>query len=291
MRSSRLCPRLLLLPALLLALAGCWNPFRPEVSTDRVVQSTGAAPQPTSSRNVMKLFKWCWDNQNITEYEKIFTDDFRFAFAEADSQGNAFPGHALIREEEIDIARHLFVGGRLGEPPANSIALEYRSPLIPDPDTRPGKTEPYHVMFQTDVDITIRADQGTFHIQSKAVFFAVVWDSANKENVVHTLHIPENKRRWFIERYEELGPSTVIYRPPDEQAARRLTTWERLLRATSGPAANTDFTPANGRPGSGAAPARSAEGARPEPSAPATATDSGPFDREVTWGWAKSHWY
>lgn len=276
--SGRLLLALLVL-ATAVAIAGCWNPFRPEVSTERIVQSTGAAPQPTSSRNVMKLFKWCWDNQNITEYEKVFTDDFKFAFAESDSQGNQFPGRVLIREEEIESARFLFVGGRSGEPPANSISLQYVSPLIPDRDTRPGKEPPFNVMFQTDVDITLRMDSGTIRVHSKAVFFAVIWGAADIDDVVAALHIPVNERRWFIERYEELGPATVIYQPTDQLGTRRPTTWDRVLRAN--PETAVEHESGDGWRAGSASRTRNVSATRTNALAEL-------LELDVTWGWTKA---
>lgn len=258
MRSSRTLFPLVLVTAV--ALAGCFNPFRPEVSTERTTQSSGVAPRPTSSRNVMKLFKWCWEHQNITYYEQLFTDDFRFQFAEADTQGNQGRDY-LTRGEEIDIERHMFIGGgATGEPPANGITLDYGSPLIPDADTRPGKIEPWHVMFQVDVDITIKTDAQVYRIRSKAVFFVVKMDSAKVEIVQHDLHVPYDPKRWFIERYEELGPATIVYSDPRrlEERARPATTWERVSRAV---------------------PSASGSAAAPETS-----------DLSVSWGWIKGRY-
>jgi hypothetical protein len=209
--AGRLWAGLVVLGLVSVTLAGCFNPFRPEVTTDPVtnVTSSGQPPRATSSRNVMKLFKWCWEHQNIIIYDEIFTEDFRFAFAETDSEGGRFPGHELQRIDEIESVRHLFQGGVSGEPPANSISMDFRSPLIPDADTRPGKTAPWHVKFQTDVDITIRTDGAVYRILSKAVFYTVRGDSAG--SITERLGIAEQdrKRYWFIERYEEIGPAAL----------------------------------------------------------------------------------
>lgn len=199
-----------------LLLGGCFNPFRPEVSNDPgQTVSASPAPKPTSPRNVMKLFKWCWEQKNITTYEEIFTEDFVFAFAEADTEGNAFPGNVLDRGEELNTARHLFVGGAATEPPANSITLEYRSPLVPQNDSRPGKLAPWHLSFQTDVDLTIRADI-VYRIVTKAVFYVVRGDSARIPPEIRDRVLPPGtdpailRRRWFIERYEDTGPASGL---------------------------------------------------------------------------------
>jgi len=41
--------------ALLVTLAGCFNPFRPDVLNQRV---TTTAPTPNSPQNAVKLFEW-----------------------------------------------------------------------------------------------------------------------------------------------------------------------------------------------------------------------------------------
>lgn len=227
MRTSRVRPTLpaaarpALLAALGFLLAGCFNPFRPEVSTDRPGTTTsGQPPRATSSRNVMKLFKWCWEHQNIALYDEIFTDNFRFAFAEADSEGNQFPGHELQRLDEIESARHLFVGGAAGEPPANSISIDF-SRLKPEVDTRPGKTAPSHVAFPIIVNITIRTDVQVFRIYSNAVFYVVRGDSADVPRIHEHIAEQDRKRYWYIERYEETGQAALVIRPIDTWRAGR----------------------------------------------------------------------
>ena len=73
--------------ALVLALAagvcGCFNPFRPLVSGKTSLVK--APPSPTSAKELVKLFKWCWENRDISRYKEIFTDDYRFAFSIGDS--------------------------------------------------------------------------------------------------------------------------------------------------------------------------------------------------------------
>lgn len=246
-----------------IALTSCFNPFRPELSSEPVQHGSGQAPRPTSSRNVMKLFKWCWEHQNINSYDQIFTGDFRFGFAQADSQGYTFPGNELSRFQEVDIARHLFIGGgATGEPPANSITLEFRSPLIAEPDTRPGKAEPWHVSFQTKVDITIRTDNALYRILSNAVFYAVRGDSADTTVDAGGPVLTHERSRWYIERYEELDQVGLVAGPPGLESLHA-TMLPRPARATS-PVTRT----------------ASAAGA----SATTPSLD-------VTWGWIKSHWF
>ena len=259
-----------LITALALTVTGCFNPFHPDVSTNpaQIAQSAGPAPRPTSARNLMKLFRWCWENRNISKYEELFTEDFRFGFAETDSTGYRFPGGEAQRIDELASAEHLFVGGGQGEPPAHSISFEFRSPLAPEADPRRGKEEPWHVMFQTDVDITIRTQTAPFRILSKAVFYVVRGDSAILPEQLINRGFTNDRSRWFMERYEELGPATIIQRDPRDSEWR------------TRPAAPGERWAAVSRPGA----SRGDASATPGP-----VTDARYPDLYVTWGWLKAY--
>src|SRR5262249_40155896 len=56
-----------------LAAAGCFNPFRPTVSSGP--SFVAPAPIPDSPVNVVLLFKWCWENRDYNKYRTIFTAD------------------------------------------------------------------------------------------------------------------------------------------------------------------------------------------------------------------------
>ena len=71
--------------AMLVPLAGCFNPFRPDILSQRV---TSTAPTPDSPQNAVKLFQWCWVNRGVDEYRELFTDDYVFISAGTDSAGN-----------------------------------------------------------------------------------------------------------------------------------------------------------------------------------------------------------
>src|SRR5436309_3619951 len=130
-----------------MSVAGCFNPFDPVVAPQRGVYV--APPEANTPEGVIRLFEWCWDNRTIEQYKEIFTKDFQFQFAETDAAGNAFTGHFLTREDEIDITTHLFVGGG-ASPPANRISLNLGQSLIATDDIRRGKNRTFHRMFTTD---------------------------------------------------------------------------------------------------------------------------------------------
>ena len=115
---------LALVASLGLAAAGCFNPFRPQVSGQTFVISP--APVPTTARDLIMLFKWCWENRDIARYKTLFTDDYRFAFAITDSAGNGYRTNPWIRTDEIISATNLFgspaVIRRLGVAPYREIS-------------------------------------------------------------------------------------------------------------------------------------------------------------------------
>src|SRR6185503_11778849 len=88
---------------LLVALTGCFNPFAPNVLSQRV---TSAAPTPNSPQNAVKLFEWCWVNRGVDEYRELFTDDYVFISAGKDSAGNPSREIQARRDDEVLIAEN-----------------------------------------------------------------------------------------------------------------------------------------------------------------------------------------
>jgi hypothetical protein len=182
-------------------LAGCFNPFDPLVARARGVSVP--PPNPSRPELAVRLFEWCWDHRAITEYEEIFTDDFQFQFAATDTAGNAFRGHALTRFDEIETARHLFVGGS-SAPPANSISLELDQNLIPQQDSRAGKQDTtYHQEIDTQVVLSIETDEESFRVTGTARFFLVRGDSAAIPAEMVAKGFRRDPQRWYIERWED----------------------------------------------------------------------------------------
>ena len=203
-RSRRL-PAWLAVLVLACACAGCFNPFDPRVSQLRAVSSP--APAPTSPANVVKLFEWCWQNKSIDQYSEIFTDDYRFQFAQGDSAGNIYRDRPITREDELISARNLFVGGT-DRAPASSITLHFDNTLIALGDTRPGKNPKWHKSIRTHVDlnVVIPHDDGsteTNQVTGFALFFLVRGDSAAIPKELRDRGFTPDSTRWWIERWED----------------------------------------------------------------------------------------
>ena len=198
----RATPRVL--PALLAALAllvsaGCDNPFKPRIGYAPV--AVEPPPRPNSPQGLMNLFRWCWENRSIAEYEELFTDDFRFVFSDVEAVGNP----PILRDEEIAIARRIFVDGGASEPRAKRIEMTFvNQPLIPIADTRPNKPDPWHKLVQTRVRLTVElADPQPIQIDGDVNFFVVRGDSALIPDELLQRGFTPNPGRWYIERWED----------------------------------------------------------------------------------------
>src|SRR5688572_12472461 len=174
---TRTARRIALATLIVTGLAGCFNPFRPNLAPDGGVPE--APPSPGSAVGVLELFEWCWDHRNLPTYRELFTEDFRFQFALGDSAGNSFQGRATNRDEELAIATNLFVGGGDSQaPPANRITLDWLQPLRAVNDTRVGKHPRWHQEVATAFRLDIDTDGEDFTLTGTSRFFCVRGDSA-----------------------------------------------------------------------------------------------------------------
>ncbi len=188
-----------LLAAGLMALltTGCFNPFRPQVVAG--VAFSEPAPRPTSPQGAIQLLRWCWVNRNIAVYEELFTEDFRFFFADLEA-GNNPP---VFRDDEIEIARHLFVDGSATEPRAKRIDLDFSTSLIPIADPRPGKTDPWHKEITTKVNLKADLGDAIFDVNGDVTFYLVRGDSAVIPQVLKERGFLPDRGRWYLEGWED----------------------------------------------------------------------------------------
>jgi len=187
---------------LVILVAGCFNPFDPRTAANRGVSQP--PPRADSPRDLLRLFEWCWEHRAAAEYRELFTDDFRFGFATTDSTGTPFLDRGFTRDDELSSATHLFQGGDAHQPRANRITLDFDPPdLVAFPDSRPGKTDPWHKSIFTHVLIKIEFDEATETVSSSAHFFVVSGDSALIPQELKDRGFKPDPNRWYIERYEE----------------------------------------------------------------------------------------
>jgi hypothetical protein len=217
---------LLLLVALAGVVAGCFNPFDPRVSTQRAASSP--APAPSTPQNTVKLFAWCWQHRDVARYAEVFTDDYRFIFALNDSAGNPFRDRPWLRQDEMDMAEHLFTGGA-DVPPASDVSIAIDNLLITTPDNRPGRAFKWHKTVRTHVDlkVTVTDASGTpsvTPVSGYALFYLVRGDSAVIPSDLYNLGFRRDSTRWWIERWEDQtvgtnGPAAArpVARPTAEE--------------------------------------------------------------------------
>ncbi len=189
--------------ALAMGAAGCFNPFRPLVSGQ--TSFVKAPPSPTNATELLNLFKWCWENRDISRYKEIFTYDYRFAFSITDTAGNPYRSNPWTREDEIASATNLFVGGTAGEPAASSISLIFDGNLTPQNDFRPGKTAKWHQQIQiSNLTLTInKTDGSAVRVTGGALFYMVRGDSAVIPPELLGGGFHPDSSRWYIERWED----------------------------------------------------------------------------------------
>jgi len=183
---------------LLLGLGGCFNPFSPRLGSKTGVYTP--PPTPNSPQGIIRLFEWCWNNRDFTAYREVFTADFRFVFAQADSAGNMFREDPVTREMELTIANNLFVGGGSASP-ASNISLALDPAIRALPDTRDGKNARWHKEILTSVDLAIKtADGAEYRIVGNARFFVVRGDSAL---IPQDLGVGKDSTRWYIDQWND----------------------------------------------------------------------------------------
>ena len=194
---------------LLVPLAGCFNPFAPQILNQRV---TSAAPTPNSPQNAVKLFEWCWVNRGVDEYRELFTDDYVFISAAKDSAGNPSREIQARRDDEVLIAENMFVGSS-ERPPAEQISLLFDKSLVPFADSRPGKDPKWHKQIRTSVDLKVRIDSGnTVEVTGNALFFITRGDSAAIPKELISRGFKPDSLRWWIDKWEDetLGDAGVV---------------------------------------------------------------------------------
>ncbi len=240
---------------LTLGLVGCINPFFPNVSSTRAAPEP--APTPDSPQNVLRLLRWCWENRAYTEYQGIFTKDYRFAFSQTDSSGAAYQDWAMTRDEDLHAALNLFQGTPESQkPPAQRIVLYFDPNLFAQIDGRPGKLDPWHKVIRTSVNLTIDNGTETWRVTGYGLYFVVRGDSANvSDDLVPNL--ARDASRWYIERWEDqtgsaggaaVQPATpeaavrpgagvvsaaAVRRPPTAEALSQTVTWGYVKRLFS----------------------------------------------------------
>ena len=208
------------LVVLALAFAGCAD------STSRKLP-TQPAPEPgfvaDSPGNAVRLLEWALEHHDLERLKGLFTEDFLFVCAAADSAGRAFRSNAFTLTDEIETFHHLFTGGGT-VPPASIIDVQFDQNLFPQPDGRPGKDPVTHKEIITDVVLRIDTEGEDFQVTGAARFFLVRGDVALIPTELIEKGVRPDPGRWYIERWEDetVGSGFAAARALEERRASPL---------------------------------------------------------------------
>ena len=214
--------------AALLVLAGCSGRITdPHALLASLQPPRSTSIAPDSPKTLLDALAHAWNDLDPGQYPELFTDDYQFVFSSADSAGNPFRDRTLTREDELAIAEHLFVTGTASNPPAQKIVLTFDRTFIPEPDSRPGKTYPWHLEVKRNVVLSVDTPDRAFRITGAARFFLVRGDSAAIPPDLAARGFRPDPNRWWIERWEDETLDTGAS-PADSPTPTHTTTWGSL---------------------------------------------------------------
>jgi len=160
------------------------------------------APPPVANTpaNAVRLLEWTWEHRDCEALSPLFTEDFVFAFAAADSAGSPYRSDPWTREDELAASCALFEH-------ADDIRLDSDRTLIALPDDRPGRNPIWRKTIRTMVSLEVTADRGggpeVFEVNGYAKFYLVRGDSAAiPAELVQRGFVPDSTRWWF-DRWED----------------------------------------------------------------------------------------
>src|SRR5262249_23904018 len=106
--------------------------------------------------------------------------------------------------------------------------LTFDRTFILEPDSRPGKTFPWHQEIKRNVVLSVDNGDQNFRITGAARFYIVRGDSAliPPELVQRGFHADPN--RWWIERWEAEPLDTSGTAPADSPTPTKTSTWGSL---------------------------------------------------------------
>lgn len=208
MNSLRSLASACLLAALLATpLAGCsskvWGPVSSEELADRSVPAL-PPPDPVSPAQTLSALAWSVNHLSVPHFSTLFTADYRFRFAAADSAGNAYADRSLTRDDEIEIAQHMFVTGTASEPAVWRAVLTIQTAsIVTHPDSRPGKDPGWHREVTAPLVLRLDTHEASYWISGAIRLYVVRGDSAQIPLDLVARGFGPDPSRWWIERWDD----------------------------------------------------------------------------------------
>jgi hypothetical protein len=174
-RPARRWSGLTVFAVLALSIGGCFDSGDPEDTDPPPV----AYPFPDTVEQLMTNFRDAYDSMNITEYDNVLHEDFRFIFAEG---SDIDPDGYFTREEDLLSTTHMFNGEQgmsdIGEIKPGVRDIDFRlltqlSPtweVVPESDVDfPGASR---AIFDVELVFNLRDDgNSTITIDSQQCFY------------------------------------------------------------------------------------------------------------------------
>jgi hypothetical protein len=218
------------------AIAGCskdeGTPMTP-TPTEKVADTPG---------NAVLVLQSAFDHKDEQAWEFLFTLDYEFPLDPADTTGRYADSSIIVRDEEIEFARNLFVRGVSGIPltsprrdegspaaalirlpPAERITCLLTEPLVATADPRPGRTPVVHRRVRTVMDLSVELPSNqSYSVREAATFYLVRGDSASIDIALLDRGALSDSTRWYIERWESdpgpaVGPAAGSHALPARQ--------------------------------------------------------------------------
>lgn len=172
-------------------------------------------PVAHAPTGAMFLLEWSWDNRQYVQLPGLFTEDYRFVFADMDSAGNAYRTVPWSREDELIASNNCFNAAR-----SITLALD-QSPVVLD-DDRLGKDPRWHKTIQTEASMqaVVMTNFGPvdFAISGQAKFYFVRGDSALIPPELVAQGYTPDSTLWWIDRWEDQTyPGTGVSAHPTKR--------------------------------------------------------------------------
>jgi hypothetical protein len=164
-----------------------------------------------SPQNMMIRFERSYEFQDLPNYEKLLTSDFRYTFSSAsDPNLVAQYGNNWGKDDEVESSKHLFEGftNSSGDfvPSASKIDMTLTGIQYQADFTHSDSAAYYQKVVVTSVNMTIEVpttpDVTTYEISARHEFYIVRGDAAVLDS-----NQEARTDRWYIRRWDDLSAS------------------------------------------------------------------------------------